>query len=167
MHDILEGTLPLTLKELLKYCIQEKQYFTLAQLNSAICAFKYGPDKANKPCPITNIDHLKQNGTPISTILHCNHARFFRQPNVVPGSPSATIRWTFCPRRRSELGQLYSPTRHHRLLVCSYPYERKGGPHSNDGPVVPGRVHTALSGEKFDAEDALHGALSNLDKTVT
>ena len=53
MHDVLEGSLPLTICELLYYCIATKKYFTLAQLNNIIDKFDYGHiESKNKPSHI-------------------------------------------------------------------------------------------------------------------
>ena len=77
MHDILEGTLPLTTKMLLNHLITEEKLFTLSVLNERIAAFKYGPSKlANKPSPIsdstlTSLDtKIKQSGTKFSLFIH-------------------------------------------------------------------------------------------------
>ena len=68
MHDILEGVLPLEIKELIKHYI-DKKVLSLGQLNKAIESFKYGGlDLSNKPTPISPAtlaarDHLlKQTG---------------------------------------------------------------------------------------------------------
>lgn len=68
MHDILEGSLPLEIKEFIKYHIHKKT-FSRSQLNEAMNSFPYeGTDSTNKPNPIsdaclTSRDHLlKQTG---------------------------------------------------------------------------------------------------------
>lgn len=69
MHDVLEGLLQYEVKELLKYTINEQQFFTLDNLNQCIQNFHYGfPDVSNKPCVISsttlnsNANSLKQRG---------------------------------------------------------------------------------------------------------
>jgi len=53
MHDVLEGTLQLSLKQLLLYLIQEERLFTVETLNERIQSFDYGQMQAkNKPTPI-------------------------------------------------------------------------------------------------------------------
>ena len=55
MHDVLEGLLQYEVKELLKYTINEQQFFTLDNLNQCIQNFDYGfPDVSNKPCVISS-----------------------------------------------------------------------------------------------------------------
>ena len=70
MHDLLEGALPLEVKELLKHFISTK-IISLGELCEVMKSFPYaGPDACNKPTPIfidsTTInskDHaLKQTG---------------------------------------------------------------------------------------------------------
>ena len=68
MHDVLEGILPLEIKELVKRLIND-DIITLSELNDAIETFPYGStDSQNKPSQInhTNLsssDHsLKQTG---------------------------------------------------------------------------------------------------------
>ena len=52
MHDVLEGVLQYEAKELLKYCINEQRYVTLAQLNHSIVSFDFGYyNDTNKPSP--------------------------------------------------------------------------------------------------------------------
>jgi hypothetical protein len=52
VHDLLEGILPLEMKQLIKVFI-EKKYVTLQQLNERIQGFPYtGPDSRNKPALI-------------------------------------------------------------------------------------------------------------------
>ena len=69
MHDVLEGVLPLEVKELIKYLISSKS-ISLSEINEAVESFAYaGPDAHNKSTPIaystlTSRDHsLKQTGT--------------------------------------------------------------------------------------------------------
>ena len=58
MHIIFEGVLPRHIKALVRYCISQKRFFTLQQLNTQISIFKYGySEKMNKPRPIDR-DHL-------------------------------------------------------------------------------------------------------------
>lgn len=54
MHDILEGTLQLHIKYLLKYLILEENLFSLNLLNERMQSFLYGPDNNNKPSIISN-----------------------------------------------------------------------------------------------------------------
>ena len=69
MHDILEGSLQYEVKELLKYFIHTKKYFTLDELNKKISEFSYVlSDKATRPATIAptvlaSSDHtVKQKG---------------------------------------------------------------------------------------------------------
>ena len=53
MHDILEGSLQLHLKCLLKYCILRMKYFSLNTVNTRIHSFYFGTaDTANRPSDI-------------------------------------------------------------------------------------------------------------------
>ncbi|XP_033624675.1 uncharacterized protein LOC117288084 [Asterias rubens] len=53
MHDFLEGMVPLEVKLVIQYLIDDGK-FTLEELNSRITAFSYGfVDKQNRPCQIT------------------------------------------------------------------------------------------------------------------
>ena len=68
MHDILEGALPLVVKELIRYLISKKTV-SLLEINEAVDSFPYdGLDACNKPTPIAlstlmSRDHLlKQTG---------------------------------------------------------------------------------------------------------
>ena len=59
MHDLHEGILSLMLCKILQYCIKEKKYFTLNQLNTGLQNFKYGHSEVkNKPSLIFK-QHLK------------------------------------------------------------------------------------------------------------
>ena len=69
MHDILEGTMQVTLKCLLYYLIEENHMFTLTNLNERISSFDYGhADVQNRPSEISrstfnsSSDALKQSG---------------------------------------------------------------------------------------------------------
>lgn len=67
MHDILEGSLELGLRLLLKHFIHEEKLFTLKELNNRLASFNYGPDVKNKPTliaatSVTTEGHLKQSG---------------------------------------------------------------------------------------------------------
>ena len=69
MHDILEGSLQYEVKELLKYFVNTKNYFTLDELNNKINEFPYVlTDKATRPATIAptvlaSSDHtVKQKG---------------------------------------------------------------------------------------------------------
>ena len=53
MHDVLEGSLHLQLKHLLKNCIQRKKYFSLDDLNSRIHSFCTA-DSMNRPTAFGN-----------------------------------------------------------------------------------------------------------------
>ncbi|XP_072045638.1 uncharacterized protein [Amphiura filiformis] len=53
MHDFLEGVVPMEIKLVINWLIDEER-FTLLELNSRIAAFSYGfVDKQNRPSPIT------------------------------------------------------------------------------------------------------------------
>ena len=53
MHDILEGSLQLHLKCLLKYCILQMKYFSLETVNTRIHSFYFGTaDATNRPSDI-------------------------------------------------------------------------------------------------------------------
>ena len=55
MHDILEGTLQLHIRHLLKYLILQEKLFSLNTLNERIQSFLYGPaDTCNKPTTISD-----------------------------------------------------------------------------------------------------------------
>ena len=59
MHDVLEGSLPVVVIELINYLL-EKKYITLKTLNASIRNFKYGINEVkNKPCEI-DATHLKK-----------------------------------------------------------------------------------------------------------
>jgi len=67
MHDILEGSLQLHLKCLLKYCILQKKYFSLDTVNNRIHSFYFGTaDATNRPSDIgtdvltSSINSVKQ-----------------------------------------------------------------------------------------------------------
>lgn len=61
MHDILEGVSHYDLINILNYCINVKQYFSLVTLNYRISTFQYGLDIKNKPPQICalNLDKKK------------------------------------------------------------------------------------------------------------
>ena len=53
MHDILEGVLQYTIKEVLKVFVLEKGYFTLDLLNGRMSRFDFGyHNDTNRPAPI-------------------------------------------------------------------------------------------------------------------
>ena len=67
MHDILEGSLQLHLKCLLKFCIQQMKYFSLDVVNNRIHSFYFGTaDTTNRPSNIgtdvltSSINSVKQ-----------------------------------------------------------------------------------------------------------
>ena len=69
MHDILEGVLHYTVKEVLKVFIIDQWFFSLEEINSRITSFDYGyHNDTNKPSPIqrnrllSNDNSLKQHG---------------------------------------------------------------------------------------------------------
>lgn len=68
MHDLLEGSVQLTLKCLLRHFISEKKYFSFSTLNERILSFKYGhADMKNKPSEMKRSslftsDKLRQSG---------------------------------------------------------------------------------------------------------
>ena len=79
MHDVLEGLLQYEVKELLKYAINEQQFFTLDNLNHCIQNFDYGsPDVSNKPSVISsatlnsNTNSLKQRGKTCNFLNYIN-----------------------------------------------------------------------------------------------
>lgn len=50
MHDLLEGVVPMTIKDVLKFFTIETQKFTIDYLNAKIYCFDYGlVEKKNKP----------------------------------------------------------------------------------------------------------------------
>ncbi len=72
MHDLHEGVLSLILCKILKYCIKEKKYFTLDQLNDALQNFKYGHSEVkNKPSLIfkQHLSKTKLNQSAAQTFL--------------------------------------------------------------------------------------------------
>ena len=78
MHDVLEGVLPMEMKELLKHLIQTK-VVTLAYVNHLISSFPYSfADATNKPNTIelttlrSNDHSLKQTGKFHYSCSHCN-----------------------------------------------------------------------------------------------
>ena len=54
MHDVLEGVLQYEVKLLLQYCIREKRYFSVSELNEAIEGIELGYMKTDRPAPITS-----------------------------------------------------------------------------------------------------------------
>ena len=69
MHDILEGVLQYSIKEILKVYVLENHFITIEALNSRIASFDYGHhNDTNKPAPIqrkrlfSNDNSLKQHG---------------------------------------------------------------------------------------------------------
>ena len=68
MHDILEGTVQLTLKCLIRHLIQSEKLFSFSTLNKQISSFDYGyVEMKNKPSEISQSsfqksDTLKQSG---------------------------------------------------------------------------------------------------------
>ena len=54
MHDILEGALQYETKLLLQYCIREKHYFSVSDLNEAIEGMELGYMESDQPAPITS-----------------------------------------------------------------------------------------------------------------
>lgn len=53
IHNILEGTLEITLRLLLQQCITIEKLFTLKLLNDRLSAFNYGPDITNATSPLS------------------------------------------------------------------------------------------------------------------
>lgn len=53
MHDLLEGYVPYTMKQMLNRLLNEK-LFTLEHLNNIISHFNYGNDMRNKPNVLTS-----------------------------------------------------------------------------------------------------------------
>ena len=65
MHDVLEGTLEITVRHCLWHLVREEGLFSLTLLNERIRTFSYGPDISNKPSEIAalNLDTaIKQSG---------------------------------------------------------------------------------------------------------
>ena len=60
MHDVLEGFLPLTICEVLKYFIFEKKYFTIEELNHAVRNFDYGHANAKNKPSFIDISHINR-----------------------------------------------------------------------------------------------------------
>ena len=54
MHDILEGALQYETKLLLQYCIREKHYFSVSDLNEVIEGMELGYMESDQPAPITS-----------------------------------------------------------------------------------------------------------------
>ena len=54
MHDVLEGALQYEVKLLLQYCIREKHYFSVSDLNEAIEGMELGYMECDQPAPITS-----------------------------------------------------------------------------------------------------------------
>ena len=74
MHDLLEGTLQLHIKMLLKHFIIEQALFSLDMLNTGICSFAYGPaDTSNKPSIISD-DTLASNSNSLKQ--SCKHISY-------------------------------------------------------------------------------------------
>lgn len=71
MHDLLEGALQHVLQLLLCYCIEEC-LFTLSYLNEKMKGMELGYMEDNRPSPVDNCNHLKQNGTQVHVHL-CVH----------------------------------------------------------------------------------------------
>lgn len=73
MHTVFEGVANFHLMHLLSYLIDEKNYFTLEQLNNAMQSHDYGySEKDTKPSPIQvkqNVYTIKQSGIMIP-LLH-------------------------------------------------------------------------------------------------
>lgn len=75
MHDVLEGSLPYEVKEMLNYYIRQK-IITHSELSTAMESFPYlSTDAQNKPVPITTTtlsssDHsLKQTGKIVAYVI--------------------------------------------------------------------------------------------------
>ena len=68
MHDILEGSLELCMRQLLIHFIREDKVISLEHLNARIASFKYGPSEVkNKPTALASTSvqvdgRLKQSG---------------------------------------------------------------------------------------------------------
>ena len=82
MHDVLEGSLPFEIKELIKHLIANR-VITLPSLNEMIKLFPYvGSDASNKPSLISQPSlsstdhHLRQNGTYKVMYVHIVHDVF-------------------------------------------------------------------------------------------
>ena len=82
MHDVLEGSLPFEIKELIKHLIANR-VITLPSLNEMIKLFPYvGSDASNKrslisqPSLSSTDHHLQQNGTYKVMYVHIVHDVF-------------------------------------------------------------------------------------------
>ncbi|CAB3985788.1 Hypothetical predicted protein [Paramuricea clavata] len=80
MHDVLEGCLQYECKELLKYLICERKFFSLNHLNSSIHNFDFGyQNDSDKPSPISELT-LHSN----SNTLHQRAAQMWCLARFVP-----------------------------------------------------------------------------------
>ena len=71
MHVIMEGVLPRHVKALIRYCICEKHFLTLNQLNRNIANFDYGySEKVNQPAHLTGIISLQMTRKLFSQVRH-------------------------------------------------------------------------------------------------
>ena len=71
MHVIMEGVLPRHVKALIRYCICEKHFLTLNQLNRNIANFDYGySEKVNQPAHLTGIISLQMTRKFFSQVRH-------------------------------------------------------------------------------------------------
>lgn len=89
MHDILEGTLQLTLKCLMHHLIKEKKYFSLSVLNGRIASFNYGSaELSNKPSEISR-ETFKSSKTTLkqSGMIRLPYSRVISRTSLI-GAPS-------------------------------------------------------------------------------
>lgn len=89
MHDVLEGVLEYETKLLLRYCIDEKKYFTSMELQDWMEGFEYGyTETPNRPTPITREilrkkdNSLNQNGK-IFYYINCMYVRYYNAMHVL------------------------------------------------------------------------------------
>ena len=63
MHDLLEGALRCVIIQVLEYCINEKKFFSIAQLNNKIKGIELGYlTDDNRPAVVGNLKDIRQNG---------------------------------------------------------------------------------------------------------
>lgn len=140
MHDVLEGSLQLEVKELIRFLISSKS-IQLSDLNEAIRSFPYvGTDSTNKPAPISastvaSRDHLvKQTGMNllaacVSVVISCCN---YSNTNVVFGQTTSTHDRGHHRQGGSQMGQLLASPFDHRLHHGTGYFKRLGGIPEND-----------------------------------
>lgn len=166
MHDILEGVLPLEVKELLKYHINKKT-FSLSELNAAMESFPDGGmDVSNKPTPISaatlaSRDHLvKQTGK--CTYLWSNLCYYCDRSysDVVFSQTTSTIDWWKDWRGWSTLGELFVASIRGRLLFRTCCVWRLGCIFANDNQNPPWGIQEVIPILPPNTQNALHGTFT-------